>query len=222
MIPICYVECSDCGCNKLQRTEIELDVTKKDVSKRDVSTQSSPKSQILELIHNNDMVKISEGDYLIGTDKPIFQSDKEPTLTSVHVNEFYIDQYEVSNEQFKKFVESTGYVTQAEQFGDSFVFEGLLSESQMDKYVDFRVASAPWWYKINNTFWSQPEGDESTIEDKMNHPVVHVSWNDAVEFCKWKNKRLPTEVEWEVACQGGRKNKLYPWGNKLMPKDQHW
>lgn len=214
---ICFVICSDCGCNKIQR----LKTTNSDVTKSDNSIRNCPKSQLSDFIHD-DMVKIDEGDYFIGTDEPIFQSDNESPLKSVHVMEFYIDRYEVSNEQFREFVEHTGYETQAEQFGDSFVFEGLLSELQLNEYTNFRVASAPWWYKINNTFWRQPEGIGSTIENRMRHPVVHVSWIDANEFCKWKNKRLPTEIEWEVACRGGRKNRLYPWGNKLMPKNQHW
>lgn len=210
--------CGDCGCNKIERSGIEI---VSDTTKSDVSSESCPKSTILDLMHG-DMVKIEEGDYFIGTNEPIFEKDRELPLTKVHTKAFYIDQYEVSNAQFDEFVKSTGYVTQAEKFGDSYVFKGLLSESTQDKYQENRVLQAQWWYVINNTYWNQPEGDGSSINERMNHPVVHVSWFDAVEYCKWKNKRLPTEIEWEVACRGGRKNKLYPWGNKLMPGDQHW
>lgn len=140
----------------------------------------------------------------------------------VHVDEYHIDKYAVSNAQFDEFVETTGYITHAEKFGDSFVFDGILTDSQKHEYSNSRVMGAQWWYKINNTFWRQPEGITSTIHHRMDHPVVHVSWLDASSFCKWKNKRLPSEIEWEVACRGGKKNKLFPWGNKLKPKNQHW
>lgn len=210
--------CGDCGCNRIKRSEI---VIEKGFTKIDGYSESGQKSSLLSLMLE-DMVKIEAGDYFIGTNEPIFESDNESSLKMMHTEKFYMDKYEVSNAQFKEFVESTGYVTQAEKFGDSFVFEGLLSESTRDKYQENRVVRSPWWYKINNTSWKQPEGDGSSIDDRMDHPVVHVSWFDAVEFCKWNGKRLPTENEWEMACRGGKKNKLFPWGNKLMPKDEHW
>ncbi|GLV38750.1 uncharacterized protein CBL_05749 [Carabus blaptoides fortunei] len=132
------------------------------------------------------------------------------------------DKYEVSNQKFTEFIIKTGYKTEAEIFGDSFVFEKLVSDEEKEKYKDFRAVSAPWWIKMEGVNWMKPEGPNSDIKSRMNHPVVHVSWNDAVKYCEYLNKRLPTEAEWEMACRGGLKQKLYPWGNKLMPKDQHW
>lgn len=132
---------------------------------------------------------------MVGNDESVSQKDSESMLRMVHVNEFYIDKYAVSNAQFDEFIRNTGHITHAERYGDSFVFEGLLTNSQRHKYNESRVMGAPWWYKVNNTFWRQPEGIESTIFNRMDHPVVHVSWFDALKFCKWKNKRLPNEIE---------------------------
>lgn len=158
----------------------------------------------------------------MGTNEPIFQNDREAPERTVRLNGFSIDKYEVSNAEFRAFVEATGYVTYAEKFGDSFVFQGQLSQETRDAYSKYRAVSAPWWYKINGTTWKQPEEAGSSIDDRMNHPVVHVSWIDANAFCKWKGKRLPSELEWEAACRGGKKRKLFPWGNKLNPGDRHW
>lgn len=205
----------NCGCDEIRRSQFEVAL------ENDISHYVCLKPQIANIIHDQ-MEKIEEGEYLVGTDNPIFQNYQESPLENVHVEEFYIDQYEVSNAHFADFIKNTDYVTDAEKFDDSFVFEGSLSESLRSKFHSDRVFNAPWWYKINNTFWREPEGKGSSIENKMDHPVVHVSWFDATEFCKWKNKRLPTEIEWEVACRGGKKNKLYPWGNKLNPGNQHW
>lgn len=225
---------SDCGCNKIQRSEFEISVkvpkpADTDTGASDISNDipsefcpiSKKEPQILKFAHD-EMVKIAEGDYFIGTNEPKFPEDHEFPERTAHVNQFYIDKFEVSNTEFDKFVKSTGYVTYAEKFGDSFIFEDFLTPEIREKYKDFRVVSAPWWYKINNTFWKQPEGAGSSVHDRLDHPVVHVSWFDASAFCEWKNKRLPTESEWEVACRGGKKSKLYPWGNKLTPKNEHW
>lgn len=217
---ICKSVAADCGCNSIKRSSLEIVSSDNQKSNEYCSKENTYSED--EHFKYDDMVEIPDGIYSIGTNEPIFQNDREVPLQSVHVNKFLIDKYEVSNRQFQEFVKSTGYVTSAEKFGDSFVFEGLLSAAQKENYQDFRVADAQWWYKINQTSWRQPEGEGSMIDGRMDHPVVHVSWIDAIGFCKWKNKRLPTEHEWEVACRGGKKNKLFPWGNKLKPKDQHW
>ncbi|XP_068109218.1 formylglycine-generating enzyme isoform X2 [Hyperolius riggenbachi] len=109
----------------------------------------------------------------------------------------------------------------AEKFGDSFVFEGLLSE-EVKNGIDQAVAAAPWWLPVKEADWRHPEGPDSDISQRMDHPVLHVSWNDAVAFCTWAGKRLPTEAEWEYACRGGLENRIFPWGNKLEPKGQHF
>ncbi|KAM7095867.1 formylglycine-generating enzyme isoform 2-T2 [Ciconia maguari] len=167
------------------------------------------------------MVAIPGGVFTMGTDEPEIQQDGEWPARRVHVNSFYMDQYEVSNEDFERFVNSTGYITEAEKFGDSFVFEGMLSE-EVKADIHQAVAAAPWWLPVKGANWKHPEGPDSNISNRMGHPVLHVSWNDAVAFCKWAGKRLPTEAEWEYSCRGGLENRLFPWGNKLQPKGQHY
>ncbi|KAM6126392.1 formylglycine-generating enzyme [Phoenicopterus ruber ruber] len=167
------------------------------------------------------MVAIPGGVFTMGTDEPEIRQDGEWPARRVHVNSFYMDQYEVSNEEFERFVNSTGYVTEAEKFGDSFVFEGMLSE-EVKADIHQAVAAAPWWLPVKGANWKHPEGPDSNISNRMDHPVLHVSWNDAVAFCTWAGKRLPTESEWEYSCRGGLENRLFPWGNKLQPKGQHY
>ncbi|KYO24937.1 sulfatase-modifying factor 1 [Alligator mississippiensis] len=167
------------------------------------------------------MVPIPAGVFMMGTDEPEIRQDGEWPARRVRVNLFYMDQYEVSNAEFEKFVNSTGYVTEAEKFGDSFVFEGMLSE-QVKAEIQQAVAAAPWWMPVKGANWRHPEGPDSNISNRMDHPVLHVSWNDAVAYCTWAGKRLPTEAEWEYSCRGGLENRLFPWGNKLQPKGQHY
>lgn len=212
---------TQCGCKMIDRStnnilnSISYDAS---IAGKSEKFNFGPKLESYSMFEN--MIKVQEGNYMLGNSQLVNGDDSLPAM--VHVNDFYIDKFEVSNEQFDEFIKHTGYITTAEKFGNSFIFEGLLTQSQRHDYRNSRIVGAPWWYKVNNTFWRQPEGIESTIATRMHHPVVHVSWIDALKFCNWKNKRLPSEIEWEVACRGGKKDKLFPWGNKLKPKNQFW
>ncbi|XP_039693889.1 formylglycine-generating enzyme isoform X6 [Pteropus medius] len=126
------------------------------------------------------MVLIPAGVFTMGTDDPQIKPDGEAPARRVTMDAFYMDAYEVSNAEFEKFVNSTGYLTEAEKFGDSFVFEGMLSE-QVKTNIQQAVAAAPWWLPVKGADWRHPEGPDST--------VVH---------------------------------RLFPWGNKLQPKGQHY
>ena len=113
----------------------------------------------------SEMVKIEGGSYFIGTDHPVFIVDGEGPRRKVILDSFYIDKYEVSNRHFEAFVKATGHKTEAEKFGDSFVFEGLLSE-EIKSTIDQAVKAAPWWLPVKGASWRQPEGRDSNIVGK--------------------------------------------------------
>lgn len=167
------------------------------------------------------MVRINGGTFLMGTDdEEGFQGDREGPVREQYVKPFLMDSYTVTNEEFARFVEETGYITEAERFDWSFVFFRFIAR---DIQVEVRqVAATPWWFAVEQAYWHQPEGPGSSIKDRMDHPVIHVSWNDALVFAKWAGKRLPSESEWEFAARGGLVQQKYPWGDELTPNGEHY
>ena len=149
-----------------------------------------------------------------------FAADGEGPVRSVRVAGFAITAHAVTNRHFAAFVRATCYVTYAERFNWSFVFHAFLTPEVRTRIRQV-ARETPWWYPVPHAYWAQPEGPGSTVLDRLDHPVVHVSWNDAAAYCRWSGTRLPTEAEWEYAARGGLDQALYPWGDELVPGGQH-
>ncbi|KAA1296561.1 MAG: formylglycine-generating enzyme family protein [SAR202 cluster bacterium] len=165
---------------------------------------------------------INGGKFLMGTNyEKGFVGDGEGPPREVCVDPFYIDETAVTNLQFSKFVEETKYRTEAEEYGWSFVFH-MFIEKRIRTNSTQSPPNTPWWKKVDGASWNHPEGPGSGIQNRMTHPAVHISWNDATQYCLWSGKRLPTEAEWELAARGGMNKNIYPWGNELYgPNSQH-
>ncbi|QHW33174.1 formylglycine-generating enzyme family protein [Paenibacillus rhizovicinus] len=167
-----------------------------------------------------DMIYLPGGEFLMGTDdEEGFPRDGEGPIRKVALSPFYMDACAVTNAEFAAFAEATGYVTEAERFGWSFVFHLFVPEAA--RAAAKPVPGVPWWLAVDGASWHKPEGEGSGIDDRLDHPVVHVSWSDAAAYAKWAGKRLPTEAEWEYAARGGLAQKRYPWGDLLKPDGEH-
>lgn len=170
----------------------------------------------------SDMVSLPGGTFLMGTDYAHgFPLDGEGPVRPVTLSPFAIDRSPVTNEEFAAFVDATGYRTEAEIFGWSFVFWSHIAAERFEELVEDTVAAAPWWCKVPGSFWRQPEGAGSDVRGRGRHPVVHVSWNDAQAYARWASKSLPSEAQWEYAARGGLEQQLYPWGSDLTPGGEH-
>lgn len=160
------------------------------------------------------------GTFLMGSeDADIVVSDAESPVRETSVVGFAISPFATTNEQFSAFVRATGYITEAEKFGWSYVFGGFLSSAVKKKSP--QPAQTPWWYAVAGATWEQPYGPGSGIVQILDHPVVHVSWADAQAYCDWVGGRLPTENEWEYAARGGLVSARFPWGDLLHPEGKH-
>lgn len=148
-----------------------------------------------------------------------YPSDGEVPVHEVRLPPFRIDATAVTNSMFNKFVEDTGYKTEAEQYGTSAVFHLLLKAPAKD--VLGAAERAPWWLNVRGADWAHPGGASSHWTDVADHPVVHVSHHDALAYCAWAGRRLPTEAEWEFAARGGLVGRRYAWGDELTPGGEH-
>jgi formylglycine-generating enzyme required for sulfatase activity len=168
------------------------------------------------------LISVPGGRFLMGTDYPGgIEADGEGPVRPVFLASFEVDAFPVTNDDFAAFASATGYKTDAERYGSSYVFWSQIPMDQLEELIEGTIPSEPWWCKVRGASWKHPEGPGSNLENRRNHPVVHVSWDDAACYAAWAGKNLPTEAQWEYAARGGLVQKLFPWGNELTPGGMH-
>ena len=168
------------------------------------------------------MVWIPGGTFLMGSND---HYPEEAPAHSVTVNGFWMDQYAVTNAEFRRFVEATSYITLAERPANPADYPGAKPELLEPSAVVFRKATGPvdlrnslnWWSYVRGANWRHPRGPDSSLQDLWRHPVVHVAYEDVLAYARWVGKALPTEAEWEFAARGGLEGAEYVWGGDFTP-----
>lgn len=180
---------------------------------------SAPRLAGVAQRQRGELIAIAAGEFLMGSDAAdVIAGDGEGPARRVYLSAYAIAPATVTNREFGDFVRATRYVTEAEQAGFSFVF--FLQMPEEARKAARQVASGlPWWMPVENASWQRPEGSGSHIYDRLDHPVVHVSWNDAMAYCAWAGVSLPTEAQWEKAARGGIEAHRFPWGDDLVGPD---
>ena len=169
-----------------------------------------------------DMVWVPGGDFWMGSDD--FYPEERPRRRA-EVEGFWIDRTPVTNAEFGRFVQATGYLTDAERLPDPADYPGLEPEALVAGSLVFQKAGGPvdlndfrnWWAYVPGACWTRPGGPGTSISDRDRHPVVHVTPGDAEAYAAWIEKELPTEAEWERAARGGLDGAVYPWGDEFAP-----
>jgi formylglycine-generating enzyme len=165
-----------------------------------------------------EFISVSAGSYALGSaDHDANPLDREGPIREVWLEAFQVSATPVTNAQFAEFVAATDYQTEAEQIGWSFVFHLLVAS---DANVIGESQGARWWQGVQGASWRCPEGGSSSVSARQDHPVVHVSFQDAVSYCNWAGVELPSEAQWEAAARGGLVSNRYPWGNELLVNGQ--
>lgn len=178
-------------------------------------TELAQISSSASLTYGIEQVEIPAGTFLMGDSTgDRNEADGEGPVHPVTLDGFSMDATPVTNDVFAQFLAATGYVTEAEQWGYSAVFH--LALSAPTEHVMGAPAHAPWWLAVRGADWRHPGGAGSDVDALGDHPVVHVTWNDAIAFCTWSGRRLPTEAEWEFAARGGIDAAKYPWGDAAI------
>lgn len=184
-------------------------------------TSSTPQPLVVSTFgdHQVEQCVIPAGTFVMGDSSGVGNpGDGETPVHEVTLESFSIDAVAVTTQQFARFVDATGYRTDAERFGYSAVFYLAIAADPAD--VMPPADGAPWWRGVLGADWKHPGGRLSSVHGFADHPVTHVSWLDAAAYCEWAKRRLPTEAQWEYASRGGLTGATYPWGDRVRDSDK--